>query len=147
MIKRSTTWILAAAGLWLAAGASADDALESATRTVTAAVAEAGPEDEATPKILGLDAFDEGQVLSDEELGGHRARENVEVAGITINDQTQDGNVTDNVATGNTNGDNLINGEAFSDASGFMSTIQNTGNNVLIQNSTIINVSVDTGPE
>ena len=45
---------------------------------------------------------------------------------------------------GNTNGDNLINGDAFNNANGFLSTVQNTGNNVLIQNSTIINVSVDT---
>lgn len=94
--------------------------------------------------LLDLDAFEDGGTLSDEELNSHRARENIEVSQITLNDQDTDGEVTDNVAVGNTNGDNLINGEAFSDSSGFLSTVQNTGNNVLIQSSTIINVTVET---
>jgi len=94
--------------------------------------------------LLEMDTFEEGGTLSDEELNSQRARENIQVESITINDQDQDGDVTDNVAIGNTNGDNLINGEAFSNSSGFLSTVQNTGNNVLIQNSTIINVSVET---
>ncbi len=90
-----------------------------------------------------LAAFEKATILSDDELNAHRAREHIEVDQITINDQTQDGDVTDNVAIANTNGDNLINGDAFTNSSGFMSTVQNTGNNVLIQNSTIINVSID----
>lgn len=94
--------------------------------------------------LLDLTAFEEGTVLSDAELNTHRARENIEIDQITINDQDQDGDVEGNVAIGNTNGHNLIKGEAFSNSSGFLSTVQNTGNNVLIQNSTIINVSVDT---
>ena len=92
---------------------------------------------------LEVDELDIVGALSDEELNSHRAREKLEVEQITLNDQNQDGEVTDNVAVGNTNGDNLINGNAFSESSGFLSTVQNTGNNVLIQNSTIINVSVD----
>ena len=97
-----------------------------------------------TEAILELDVLDTAGTLTDEELNSHRARENIEVEQITLNDQNQDGDVTENVAIGNTNGDNLINGEAFSDSSGFLSTVQNTGNNVLIQNSTIINVTVET---
>lgn len=98
----------------------------------------------ATESDIEIDTFEDASALSDEQLNSHRARENIEVSQITINDQEQDGEVTDNVAIGNTNGDNLINGEAFSDSSGFLSTVQNTGNNVLIQNSTIINVTVET---
>ena len=94
--------------------------------------------------VLDLNVFDDGAALSDAELNAHRARENYEIDTITINDQDQDGDVSDNVAIGNTNGGNLINGDAFSHSSGVMSTVQNSGNNVLIQNSTIINVSVDT---
>ncbi len=90
-----------------------------------------------------LDLLVEGEALSDEELGSQRAREDVGVQHITINDQDQGGDVTDNVAMGNTNGDNVINGESFTNSSGFFSTVQNTGNNVLIQSSTIINVTVD----
>jgi len=100
------------------------------------------PADE-TPSLI-LEAFEDGGILSDEELNNQRAREKIQVDQVTLNDQNQDGDVTDNVAIGNTNGDNLINGDAFSDSSGFLSTVQNTGNNVLIQNSTIINVSVET---
>lgn len=97
-------------------------------------------------QLLDLDAFEDGGTLSDEELNTHRAKEDIELDQITINDQDQNGDVTDNIAIGNTNGDNLINGEAFSNSSGFLSTVQNTGNNVLIQNSTIINVSVEATP-
>lgn len=97
--------------------------------------------------VVELDTFDDVAALSDEQLNTHRAREKIEVSQITINDQEQDGDVSENVAIGNTNGDNLINGEAFSDSSGFLSTVQNTGNNVLIQNSTIINVTVETPGE
>ena len=110
------------------------------TDTATAIDPPVSAESEAT---LDLDALGDVDTLSDEELNDHRAREKLEVEQITLNDQTQDGDVTDNVAIGNTNGDNLINGDAFSDSSGFLSTVQNTGNNVLIQNSTIINVSVE----
>ena len=48
-----------------------------------------------------------------------------------------------NIATRNTNGNNSISDNAFAGAAGFVTAIQNTGNNVLIQNSTIINVSLD----
>ena len=121
------------------------------------ALADVGEEDSATvteivetgetTPLLELESFSDSGTLSDEELNSQRARDNIEVASITINDQDQDGDVTDNVAVGNTNGDNLINGEAFSNSSGFLSTVQNTGNNVLIQNSTIINVTVETPTE
>lgn len=93
--------------------------------------------------LLALEALEDAGTLSDDELNEQRARERIEVSQITINDQDQDGDVTDNVAIDNTNGDNLIDGEAFSNSHGFLSTVQNTGNNVLIQHSTIINVTVD----
>jgi len=93
--------------------------------------------------FLDLNAFEEGTALSDADLNTHRARENIEIDQITINDQDQDGDVEENIAIGNTNGHNLIKGQAFSNSNGFSSTVQNTGNNVLIQNSTIINVTVD----
>ena len=104
-------------------------------------------EDSAAETLLDLAVLEESEPLSDEELNTHRARENIEVDQITINDQDQGGNVSDNTAVGNTNGDNLINGDAFSNSSGFLNTVQNTGNNVLIQHSTIINVTMDTAGE
>lgn len=112
-------------------------------------LAATGEEPEAEDAVVktavddDLDLLVDGEALSDEELGSQRAREDVGVQHITINDQDQGGDVTDNVAMGNTNGDNVINGESFTNSSGFFSTVQNTGNNVLIQSSTIINVTVD----
>jgi hypothetical protein len=52
-----------------------------------------------------------------------------------------DGTSTDNVAKGNMTGGNIISG-SFGDSSGISTVVQNTGNNVLIQNSTIVNVTL-----
>lgn len=137
MMRPLLKWIVVSAFLSLSISANSED--PAATEDVpTASIVE-------TP-LLDLAAFEDGATLSDEELNKHRAREKIEVEQITLNNQDQDGDVTDNVAIGNTNGDNVINGQAFSDSSGFLSSVQNTGNNVLIQNSTIINVSVETPP-
>lgn len=46
----------------------------------------------------------------------------------------------DNQAYNLTTGGNLISEGAFAGSSGFATVIQNSGNNVLIQNSTIVNV-------
>ncbi len=50
--------------------------------------------------------------------------------------------LTDNYASNNTTGYNLIDQGTFNDASGVFSIIQNTGNNVIIQDSTIITVTI-----
>ncbi|ROV57460.1 carbon storage regulator [Vibrio ponticus] len=47
-----------------------------------------------------------------------------------------------NSAINTTNGNNNIGAGAFSAASGINSVIQNTGNNVLIQNSTVVNLTL-----
>ncbi len=52
------------------------------------------------------------------------------------------GTVSDNVATQVTTGSNQITGGAFAGMSGVPVVIQNTGNNVLIQSSTVINVQL-----
>jgi len=96
--------------------------------------------------LESFSAFESSAVMSDEELNTHRAKEDIEIDQITINDQEQDGYVTDNVAENNTTGNNTITEGSFTNSSGFISTVQNTGNNVLIQHSTIINVAVETVP-
>lgn len=50
-------------------------------------------------------------------------------------------NLNDNVAVGNVTGNNFID-DSFSRASGLFSIIQNTGNNVIIQDSIIVNVTI-----
>jgi hypothetical protein len=112
----------------LASSALADD-----TATVPAKSSEPQP----------LAAFESSKALTEDELGEQRAKAKIEVEKVTINTQDQDGLVAGNAAVGNTTGQNSIGGDAFVSANGFINTVQNTGNNVLIQSSTIINVSVE----
>ena len=58
------------------------------------------------------------------------------------NDAQLRGVVADNQASNLTTGMNAISEGAFSGSSGISTVIQNSGNNVLIQNSTIVNVQL-----
>jgi hypothetical protein len=60
-----------------------------------------------------------------------------------FNDMTLEGVVADNQASQLVTGGNFISDGAFSGASGLPMVIQNSGNNVLIQNATIVNVQVN----
>jgi hypothetical protein len=53
-----------------------------------------------------------------------------------------DGNVQDNTAINNITGRNVITSGAFANASGLSTAIQNSGNNVLIQNATILQLDL-----
>ncbi|MBC8058354.1 MAG: hypothetical protein H7Y61_17405 [Rhizobiales bacterium] len=59
-----------------------------------------------------------------------------------FNDAQLKGVVADNQASNLTTGMNVISDGAFSGASGLSTVIQNSGNNVLIQNATIVNVQL-----
>jgi hypothetical protein len=59
-----------------------------------------------------------------------------------INDMQLKGVVADNRAINVTTGNNFITDGAFANTSGVPLIVQNTGNNVLIQNATIVNVQV-----
>lgn len=116
----------------LAMQSAADDA------DVDAAIASEASETEV------LDAaFADKAPLSGADLSEQRAKAALQVDKIQINDQETVGGVWGNTAIGNESGQNIISEGAFTDTAGFVSTIQNTGNNVLIQNSTIINVAVE----
>ncbi|CAM3190160.1 carbon storage regulator [Vibrio rarus] len=54
-----------------------------------------------------------------------------------------DGISAGNTAINTVNGNNILSSGALSDSSGISSVIQNTGNNVLIQNSTVVNLSIE----
>lgn len=60
----------------------------------------------------------------------------------TYNNANLEASLADNSAVNNSTGFNIIDHGAFTEASGFVSVIQNTGNNVIIQDSTIINVTI-----
>ena len=59
-----------------------------------------------------------------------------------INTNTVNGRVTDVTVLNNITGNNSIDGGAFTGAQGFPMVIQNSGNGVLIQNATILNVTI-----
>jgi hypothetical protein len=63
-------------------------------------------------------------------------------AELNLYDIRSDGVVRDNQAYNLSTGSNFIADGSFAGASGFATAVQNSGNNVLIQNATIINVQV-----
>ena len=60
----------------------------------------------------------------------------------TINDIKLDGVVADNHAVNLATGSNSISDGAFANAAGLPLVVQNSGNNVLIQNATIVNLQL-----
>lgn len=60
----------------------------------------------------------------------------------TYSESILNGALSDNQASNVNTGGNLVSDGSFTGASGFATVIQNSGNNVLIQNSTIVNVQV-----
>ena len=93
---------------------------------------------ESIQMLTGLEqnsAVSEGELDQAHGMGG--------VVDITThNDINVDGVLTGNTANNNVTGFNVIDNGAFTDAGGFISVIQNTGNNVLIQDTTLININV-----
>lgn len=60
-----------------------------------------------------------------------------------LNTNTVNGTVNDVTVLNNITGDNSIDGGAFTGAQGVPIVIQNSGNGVLIQNATILNVTIE----
>jgi hypothetical protein len=129
--SRTPAPLVLAAGLLLAAGV---------TRAEEPAIA-AGAADEAADTVAAV--LGAAEPLSETMLDGLNGKARIEIDKIQVNDQDLTGTVTDNVAIGNQTGQNTISTGAYTDAAGFITTIQNTGNNVLIQNATIINLTVE----
>ncbi|MDV6344119.1 hypothetical protein [Nitrosomonas sp. Is37] len=80
------------------------------------------------------------EVVMLEELENQRARGGFDLT--TINDMNLQAALTGNIANHNVTGANIIDHGAFANSAGMFSVIQNTGNNVLIQDSTIVNVTI-----
>lgn len=60
-----------------------------------------------------------------------------------INTNTVNGTVNDVTVLNNSTGNNSVDGGAFTGAQGFPMVIQNSGNGVLIQNATILNLTIE----
>jgi hypothetical protein len=63
-------------------------------------------------------------------------------AEVTLSDLKSNGAVHDNQASYLVTGSNFVTDGSFAGAAGFSTVVQNSGNNVLIQNATIINLKV-----
>lgn len=76
------------------------------------------------------------------ELEKARGREGFGFDITAINNMNVQATLTGNTANNNATGMNVIDNGAFTNAGGMFSVIQNTGNNVIIQDSTIVNVTI-----
>lgn len=95
------------------------------------------PVDKAVSEVAIATPFTSG-AIDNAALAAHRGGAEVKV----FNDNVLDGVVSGNQAYNLSTGSNLVSEGSFSGASGLATVIQNSGNNVLIQNSTIVNVQV-----
>ena len=77
------------------------------------------------------------QPLTGESLDALRGGDNVHTV---TNVSDVNGKVDGNTASNVTSGANLVDGGAFGNATGLSTVIQNSGNNVLIQNSTVVSI-------
>ncbi len=77
-------------------------------------------------------------ILSDAELDHHRGGQMV-----TVNDADLSAEMEGNTLVAGTNGSNSIGAGALSGVSGIATVVQNTGNQVIIQSSTILNVTLE----
>lgn len=96
--------------------------------------------------LTGATQFDDNLLLSpnkkasEDELEKARGREGFDIT--AINNMNVQAVLTGNTANNNITGGNIIGAGAFTNAGGMFSVIQNTGNNVIIQDSTIVNVTI-----
>jgi hypothetical protein len=84
--------------------------------------------------------FSPADTVLSEDLDNERGREGVDMT--TLNNMNVRATLSGNEANNNVTGFNIIDHGAFTEASGIISVIQNTGNNVIIQDSTIVNVTI-----
>jgi len=78
-----------------------------------------------------------GAAMSPKALSAERGGQ-----AVTVNVNELDGKLHDNSAINTISGNNYITQDAFSHSSGLPVAIQNSGNNVLIQNSFILNLEM-----
>ncbi|MEJ2685599.1 MAG: hypothetical protein P8124_00065 [Gammaproteobacteria bacterium] len=78
-----------------------------------------------------------GAALPDTALATHRGGHAAQ-----LNIANLHAKLTQNKALDNVTGDNYVGQSAFSNANGFATVVQNSGNNVIIQNSTIVNLKM-----
>ncbi|GAB6261348.1 carbon storage regulator [Photobacterium sp. CCB-ST2H9] len=89
-----------------------------------------------------LDILTSSETLSDSSMVEARGGQYELNIDYMQADSDMYGDVIGNGAYGNTTGNNIIDGGSFDGASGVISVVQNSAPNVLIQNSTVINLTL-----
>lgn len=78
-----------------------------------------------------------GAPVSAQALAANRGGHIYQIGSAQLSAQLQD-----NQASNNVTGSNVVSQHAFSGSSGIPTLVQNSGNNVVIQNATVVNVQV-----
>ncbi|MGR5065074.1 carbon storage regulator [Photobacterium sp. DNB22_13_2] len=89
-----------------------------------------------------LDILTSSEQLSEEFMTHSRGGEYELESEYLLAQSEMYGSVEGNSAYNTTSGSNVLNGGALSDSSGVYNIVQNTGSNVLIQNATVINLTL-----
>jgi hypothetical protein len=103
------------------------------TLPIHTAKASSSQSDDALP-------FSLAEAVPDNDLENARGREGIDIT--AINNMNVQATLTGNVANNSITGTNIIDHGAFAGSGGMFSVIQNSGNNVIIQDSTIVNVTI-----
>ncbi|MDB6083447.1 MAG: hypothetical protein JWN43_1328 [Gammaproteobacteria bacterium] len=119
-------------GMGMAQAAPDDAPPDSARQTATSVVTPDRQHD-------GTDTADPltANIMGDADLANQRGGSDTH-----LNQNNATGTVSGNVASQLNTGSNTISESAFSNTTGIPIVIQNSGNNVLIQNSTILNLQL-----
>jgi hypothetical protein len=85
------------------------------------------------------------QQLDDAQLAAERggAQQVTKVGTQVFNSMVVSGEMSNITVRDNITGNNVIDGGSFAGSQGFPMVIQNSGNGVLIQNATIVNVTIE----
>jgi ABC-type uncharacterized transport system involved in gliding motility auxiliary subunit len=145
----SVALFVAACGLLGAPSSPADSPVEPSAPPAAKATAAPAPAAPAVVTAANAPAASAqprdplaATVIDDSQLSNARGGAESVNTNLTLNQNTSNGNVNGNVATNLTTGSNNLSDSAFSNSAGVPIVIQNTGNNVLIQNSTILNLQL-----
>ncbi|GAB1595101.1 hypothetical protein PAGU2638_07800 [Lysobacter sp. PAGU 2638] len=130
--------------MFAAPAASAGDVVDPLLAPVAIAATAQLPATPAEP-ANSLNAPTMATDALDDLRGGTDVNDSFNVT-TTNNTADNDGNVSGNTAQNTISGVNLVDGGSFGNAAGLNTVIQNSGNNVLIQNSTVVSIQFTPSP-
>ncbi|HEX7038396.1 MAG TPA: hypothetical protein VF210_21710 [Pseudomonadales bacterium] len=87
-------------------------------------------------------ALPAASALSTAELDVQRGRQGLAGGLLQLGESSASATIEGNTLSSGSTGGNRVEAGAFADAAGIVFSVQNSGNHVIIQNSTVINVNV-----